>query len=590
MYAGCGAIDEAKDLFIDYKSRDIITWTVLIAALIQQGETKDALTLFECMKQEGLSPDAITFTVTLKACGAMKAVNTGNSIHGEIARLGLLISDVVLGNALIDMYVKFGHLMKAQQVLEGLPCRDTVSWNTLIAGYVQHQQPEKALACFERMQREALPPDAVTFVCLLKACGTLGAVDMGEQIHEQIINQGLMEENIVLGTALVDMYAKCGALTKAQTVLKELSVRDIVSWNTLISSYAHQGQGEEVFHCIEQMQLEGIYPSPITFGCILKACGTVGDIVKGEQIHDVISRQGLIEFHNSLGSALVDMYAKCGSLAKAKEVFDGLPSRDTVSWSSLIAEYVQQGEAEQAFDCFKQMQQEGLRADGITFACMLKACAILGTVNRGRVVHDEILKEGLLGTDAMLDNALVDMYAKCGVLRKAQLVLEEIPFRDVVCWNALIAGYAQQGESDRALSCFRKMELEGFHPDASTFLSLLTSCCHLGLLEEGCKCFISMITRYNITPDVNHYTCMVDLFGRAGQLQKAACLIAQMPFSDHGSVISALLTACRKLGDMSLGRWAFQRALQLDEIDGAVYALMCDIYSITGSQVDTENS
>ncbi|KAI5060789.1 hypothetical protein GOP47_0025209 [Adiantum capillus-veneris] len=588
MYASCGALAKARELLIPHNSNDVITWTTLITSYTRQGQSQNALDCYELMKQEGPSPDAVTFMSVLKACGSIKAAYKGKQIHDEIARQGLLGSDVVLGNALIDMYAKCGVLRKAQQVLEELPYRDVVSWNTLIGGHTQHGQPEQALACFWQMQGDGLSPDAVTFSCILKSCGALRAINEGERIHEQIASQGLLGKNIVLGTALVDMYASCGALVKAQTMLEELFPRDVISWNALISGYAQHGWGKEALKCFERMQHEGISPNSVTFGCILKACGSIRALSKGEQIHDVIKRQGLLETDNGLGTALVDMYAKCGALVKAAQTLEGLSFQHAASWSALIAGYVQEGKGEQAMHCFERMQHNGLYPDAITFTCALKACAIIGAVDRGKHIHDEIVRQNLIGNDRVLGGALVDMYAKCGSLEKARKVLEELPSRDVVSWSALIAGYAQRGESEQVLSCFRQMQLEGFNAEASTFSSVLTSCCHLGLVEEGHRCFVDMSTKYGVKPDVYHYTCMVDLFGRAGHLDKAACLIEESPFSNHFSVLSALLGACRKWGDVCIGRWAFDRVVQVDRSNGAAYVLMSDVYAAAGMQEDAE--
>ena len=181
------------------------------------------------------------------------------------------------------------------------------------------------------MQCESLSLDVVTFVCLLKACGTIGDVEMGKNIHNEINSMGLLEKNIVLGNSLVDMYVRCGVLVKAQEILKELPIRDVVSWNALISGYSHQKQCQQAFNCFEKIQSEGLAPDVVIFISLLKACGTIGAMGEGKKLHEEIVNRGLLEKNIVLGNALMDMYMKCVMCVQAQEVFEGLPVRDVIS-------------------------------------------------------------------------------------------------------------------------------------------------------------------------------------------------------------------------------------------------------------------
>ena len=226
--------------------------------------------------------ECCTFVALLKVCAKKKDLCEGRRLHIEILRKGLLQKNSYLGSSLISMYVKCGMLAKAQEVLDTLPFRTQFSWNALIAGYSQQGKGHDALNCFERMQNEGLFPDVITYTCIVKACGIIGAIGKGKQMHDEISRRGLLEKDVVLGSALVDMYAKCGALTKAIQVLKELPIRNVVSWNSLIAGFAQQGQGYRALDCLEQMQIEGISPDEVTFISILKACGTIGTIDKAK--------------------------------------------------------------------------------------------------------------------------------------------------------------------------------------------------------------------------------------------------------------------------------------------------------------------
>ncbi|KAI5067683.1 hypothetical protein GOP47_0018211 [Adiantum capillus-veneris] len=588
MYVKCGALVKAQQVFEELSPRNIVSWNTIIAGHAHNGQGKKALRYFDRMRQEGgLSPNAVTFSSILKACGSSGALHMGKQIHEKISREGLL-NNLKLGTALVDMYVKCGSLVKAREVLEDLPSRDVISWNVLLSGYAQKGHGEQALTCFEEMRQGGISPDAVTFVCMLQACASIRAIDKGERIHDEIDRQGFLGKYVQLGNALVDMYAKCGALQKAHQVLLDLPSRNIVTWNALIAGYAQGGHGEQALKCFQQVHLDGLMPDAVTYTCILKSCGSIGAIEKGEEIHDTISRRGLLENNIVLGTALVDMYAKCGALEKAQRVLKVLQSRDVVSWSALISGYAQQGQGEQALNCFECMQREGLSPNAVTFASILKACASIGAVDKGEQIHDAIAQQGLLKNNIILGTALVDMYAKCGALSKAHLLLKEFSFRDVVLWGALMAGYVQQGHAKEALCCFKEMQDEGLTPDTVAFSSVLLACSQLGLVEDGYMHFMSMSSKYGMKPVMEHYICMVDLLGRAGHLDKAGSMIKEIPFPKNILIWTALLGACQIWGDVNIGRWAFEEAVLVDRTDSAAYILMSNIYVAAGMPDDAK--
>ncbi|KAH7353028.1 hypothetical protein KP509_19G075900 [Ceratopteris richardii] len=439
------------------------------------------------------------------------------------------------------------------------------------------------------MQNKGIPANAVTYACVLKACASIGASEKGEEIHNLILQQDLLIDDRVLGNALVDMYAKCGDFSKAQDVLQNLPFRDVVSWSALIAGYAKEGQAEQALKCFHRMQHEGIRPNAVTYACILKAYAALGALHEGEKIHDVVKNQELLQNNVELGTALVDMYAKCGALSKAKCVFDSLLHRDVVCWNALIVGYTHDGQGEQALDCFKRMKHDGITPNATTYACILKACASIGACDEGQKIHDEIERQGLLEVDIMVGNALVDMYAKCGKLSKAQEVLHQLPFRDVVSWNALITGFAQGGLGEQALSCFEKMQSEGISPDAVSFLCILNVCSHLGLVDKGYEYFVNMTTKYGIIPNSECFTCIIDLFGRAGHLEKAVQLIQEMPVFDRSANWIALLSASHKWGDIKVGRLAYEQAAQVDKMHGPAVLLMANMYSSAEGEINKRN-
>ncbi|MCO5568342.1 hypothetical protein L7F22_022041 [Adiantum nelumboides] len=218
---------------------------------------------------------------SLKACAKQKDLCQGSQIHADIRASGLLEKDAYLQSTLVSMYAKCGAFVRAQHVINELPVADVISWTALIAGYVQHDQGKKALACFHQMQSKGLSPSAFTYSCTLKACGIMQDVDTGKQIHSEIVSQGLLRNNVVLGNSVIDMYVKCGVLLKAQKVFDALVVRDASSWNALLAGYAQQGQGQEALACFQRMRTKGFSPNAITYACVLKACGIMQNLDMG---------------------------------------------------------------------------------------------------------------------------------------------------------------------------------------------------------------------------------------------------------------------------------------------------------------------
>ena len=534
------------------------------------------------------SEHAASLVASIKVCTKQKDLQKGARIHSYLLKRGLLEKDIYLGNALIHLYAKCGILTKALEVFNDLPFRNVVSWSSLMVGYAQQGYGHMAINCFERMQKEGLCPDAFAFSSALKACASTGAIDKGKEIHDEIVTRGLLEEDIVLGTALVDMYAKCGFLAKAQQVLEELPDRDVVTWSALIAGFVEHGESIRALCFFEKMQSEGFSPNSVTFISILKACGSTRNIRKGEQIHEVIINKKLLEKDIVLGNALVDMYVKCGVLVKAQQLLEKLPVRNVVSWSTLIAGYAEQGQSDKSLYCFERMKNDGFSPNMVTFICVLKACGHIGAIEKGKEIHDEIVNRGLLEKDIVLGTALVDMYAKCGSYVKARQVLEELPYRDVISWSTLIAAYAERGQGHEALVCFERMQREGLTPDHITFLSVLTACCRSGLLEEAQTLFGDINQKYDFNLNLKHQTCLVLGLGLVGRFDEGLSMIRSLPSCGYFAIWLAVLGGCRKWANVKLGKLAFDQTMQLDPSCASAYVLMADIFLAAGMLEDAE--
>lgn len=515
----------------------------------------------------------------LKCCARSREKERGCLLHDQIAGDGSLQKNILVGTALVDMYAKFGMLAKAQDVFDKLPNRDVVLWNALISGYTQHGWSREALDCFERMKSQGFSLDEVTFACSLKACAVAKAIEKGEGILAEIKKEGLLAKSQIVGNAVVDMYAKCGLLENARQLFDMLPVRNLVTWNALITGYAQNEHGEEAVDCYEKMKVQEIFPDAVTYACVLKACGTIGARDKGQEIHGDIEKIGFLRSDQIVSNALIDMYGKCGLLVKAFQLFNDLHFRDVVSWNALIAGYVHNERGEEALNCFEQMRLQGLSPSAVTFACCLKACGCIGAMARSTEIHAHIAHSGLLKSNQVVGNALVDVYAKFGVLEKAQEVFDILPNRNIVSWNSLLTGYAQLGEVECVLDSVSRMREDGFDPNLVTFRIILGACRHAGLVEKGLTYFEEMSRTHGIGLLMKHQGCIVDLLSRAGQLEFATAITKDAPAHPSNVMWLTVLGACQKWGNKNLGDEAFEQAVPLCEDKAAAHVSLYNIYA-----------
>ncbi|XP_057837814.1 pentatricopeptide repeat-containing protein At3g24000, mitochondrial-like [Cryptomeria japonica] len=578
MYAKCGSIDKARELFDRMPQRNVVSWTAMIAGYAQNGFVEKALETFKEMRLAGVKPNSTTFVSILPAYAKMEALEQGVDIHQSIKDIGIL-SDVVVATALVDMYAKCGSIDRARELFDRMPQRNVVSWNAMIAGYVQNGLVEKALETFKKMQLTCVESNSTTFTIILPACAKMGALEQGMDIHQSIM-EGDFLSDITTGNALVDMYAKCGIIDKACELFDRMPQRDVISWNVMIAGYVQNRMVEKAIETFGQMQLAGLKPNSTTFVSILPACAKMGAFEQGMDIHQRIIEGGFMS-DVMVANALIDMYAKCGSIDKAREQFDRMLQRDVISWNAIISGYAQNGFVDKALEIFKQMQFTGVKPDSTTFVTILPACAKMGTLEQGIDIHENII-EGEFLSDIVVGNALVDMYAKCGSIDKARELFDRMPQRDVISWTAMIAGYAQNGFCKDALKIFELMKHSGTCPDIVSFTCVLYACSHVGLVDEGCTYFNHMSNLYCITPTADHYVCMVDLLSRAGYLEDTLNFIIKMPVKPVAVVWMCFLGACRSHMNIGLGVFTSTLLFDLDPKNAATYVLLSNIYAEVG--------
>lgn len=420
-------------------------------------------------------------------------------------------------------------------------------YNTLIRGFSDSDHPYHSLTTFIDMRRNSNnAPDSFSFAFVLKATANLRSYTTGIQLHSQAILYGL-DTHLYVGTTLVGMYAECGWISHAGKVFDEMFEPNIVAWNAMITAY---------LRCCDVRGAEKLY--------------------KRMPVRDLIS-----------SNIMLAGYMKYGELQLAKKLFfHEMPLKDDVSWSTMIVGFSHNGCFDEAFDLFVESQRLGLRSNEVSLTGILSVCAQAGAFEFGKVLHGYIEKSGLVWITSV-NNALLDMYSKCGNINMARLVFERMPGKkSIVSWTTMVAGLAMQGYGEEALKVFHQMEESGIKPDGITFISVLYACSHAGLIDHGNRYFSMMKNHYGIEPTFEHYGCMVDLYGRAGDLQKAYNFITQMPIKPNVVIWRTLLGACSIHGNVELAEEVQKTLSELDPNDSGDHVLLSNIYAVAGKWKD----
>ncbi|CAM8941885.1 unnamed protein product [Rhodiola kirilowii] len=430
----------------------------------------------------------------------------------------------------------------------------------------------RAMRAMEAMERSGLYADAVTYSELIKCCLARRAVDDGKRVHRHVCSAGY-EPKTFLINILLNMYVKFSLLDDARKLFDKMPDRNVVSWTTMIAGFANAGMSDDALEFLVLMLRDGVKPNMFTFSSVLRACESLRTL---RQLHCGMIKPGL-ESDVFVRSALINSYSKWGELRNALGVFNEMVTGDSIVWNSIIGGFAQNNEGDEAMNIFKRMKRAGFVANQASLTSVLRACTSLSLLELGRQVHVHILK---YDRDLILENALLDMYCKCGSLEDAKGVFTRMVDKDVISWSTMVAGLAQNGYSKEALRLFDAMKgSSGIRPNYITLLGVLFACSHAGLVDDGWYYFQSMNRLYGIEPGREHYGCMVDLLGRAGKLDAAAKLISEMKCEPDAVTWRMLLASCRVHKNVDLAAHAAEQILKLDPTDVGTYILLSNIYA-----------
>ncbi|KAE9592541.1 putative tetratricopeptide-like helical domain, DYW domain-containing protein [Lupinus albus] len=480
-----------------------------------------------------------------KALDQHPDIKTLKNVHSKIYYLSFH-EKTSLGIKLMRAYAACGEPGLARKVFDEIPERNVVVYNVMIRSYVNNHLYDNALRVFKDVVSGGFSGDNYTYPCVLKACSCSNNLRFGLQLHGAVLKVRL-DSNLFVGNGLIALYGKCGRLLEARHVLDEMLSKDVVSWNSMVAGYAQNLRFDDALEICREMEA-------------LRQKSDAGTMA-------------------SLMPAITN--TSYDNVLYVREMFLNLENKSLVSWNVMISVHMKNSMPSEAVDLYLQMENGGVERDAITCASVLPACGDLSALLLGKRIH-EYAERKKLCPNLLLENALIDMYARCGCLDDARKVFDRMKFRDVASWTSLISAYGTTGQGCNAVELFTEMQKSGLSPDSIAFVAILSACSHSGLLDEGRIYFKQMTDEYNLTPRIEHFACFVDLLGRAGQVDEAYNFIKKMPMEPNERVWGALLSSCRVYSNMDIGLLAADNLLQLAPEESGYYVLLSNIYAKAG--------
>ncbi|XP_027105339.2 pentatricopeptide repeat-containing protein At5g04780, mitochondrial-like [Coffea eugenioides] len=486
-------------------------------------------------------PASVSYSKLLSELCKSKSLEPGLRIQAYLHKIGLN-EDRANRNHLINLYSKCGRFAYARKLIDESPEPDSVSWSSLISGYAQNGLGKEALLAFRWMYHLGIKSNEFALPSVLKACSISKDFVLGKQVHGIVVVSGF-ESHVYVANTLAVMYSKCGEFVDSRRLFDEIPERNVVSWNALFSSYTQINRFGEAVGLFREMIASGTMPDEFSLSTILNACTGLGDIGQGEKIHGFLIKLNFDYDPFSL-NALVDMYAKLGSLEDASAVFQEINHPDIVTWNSIIAGYALHEYHDQALQLFEQMTSSGIRPNVFTLSSALKACTGLRLQEFGRQLHSLLLKMNSM--DSFVSVGLIDMYSKCGLAEHARIVYDSMPEKDLIAVNAMISGYTQYGSHIEGLILFVETSRKGMGFNQSTLVAIL-SCTASMQAISACKQFHALSVKSGLQSDAFVTNSLIDSYGKCSRTDDAARVFEEYSTIDLPSFTS-IITAYAQCG------------------------------------------
>ncbi|PRQ43401.1 putative tetratricopeptide-like helical domain-containing protein [Rosa chinensis] len=520
-----------------------------------------------------------------------------------------------LASKLINFYSRANQLKQAHKVFDEIPQKNTFAWNALLIGYSIRNMHTDTLRVFSAMVESGSPevkPDNFTITCVMKALGGLfSGSDLAKEVHCFVLRYGF-DSDVFVANCLMTFYSRCDEVGMARSLFDRMPGKDIVSWNSMIAGYSqagYYGECKELYR--EMVESVELRPDDVTAVSVLQACVQSSDLKFGMEVHQFLN-ESHIEMNVMLYNALIGLYARCGKLDCAQELFDGMSEKDDVTYGSLVSGYMFHGFVDKAMDIFREctnrslstwnamisglvqnnrheaaielvreMQACGFKPNTVTLSSVLPAISYFSNLKVGKEIHAHSVRNNF-DWNIYVATAIIDTYAKSGFLPGAQQVFDQSKYKSLVIWTAIISAYAAHGDAYVSIGLFYKMLSTGIQPDEVTFTAVLTACSHSGVVDEAWKIFKAMFPVYGIHPSVEHYACMVGVLSRAGRLTEAAELIQNMSIEPSAKVWGALLNGASVACNVELGKFVCDRLFQMEPENTGNYIIMANLYSQAG--------
>ncbi|PSR92781.1 Pentatricopeptide repeat-containing protein [Actinidia chinensis var. chinensis] len=531
LYSRFGATDYAHKLFDEIPQPNSFLWTSMIHGYVENCEYTQGLATFSWMRSESVDPLNFTICSVLKALARLTRLKDGVVLYGFVLKSGFGC-DLIVQNAMIDLFMRCGKVDFARWVFNEMHEKDVISWNSMISGYGNNGRVEAARELFNIM----------------------------------------VERSVISWTSMICGYVKAGDMLEAQALFEAMPVKDLASWNVMISGYVEAGDLNAARFAFERTRVRDVG----TWNLMISGFCKAGEVESAKDYFNRMPSKNVASW-----TIMIDGYIKAGEIDNARCLFDQMPERNLVAWSTIIGGCAKNGQPRCALELFDRFKEQGIKTDETFILGIILACSQLGILDAAESIIRDYVGPSL-SSNLRVVTSLIDMYAKCGSIKKAFQVFEMVHHKDLLCYSTMIAAFANHGLSQEAISLFNEMYRENVRPDGVTFLGVLVACSHGGLVNEGKWYFKQMTEEFGIWPSEKHYACMVGLLGRSGCLEEAHDLIRSIPVEVTSVVWGALLAACTVHCNIQLAETAAAELFMIEPDNSGNYILLSNIYAAAG--------
>ncbi|KAK1418870.1 hypothetical protein QVD17_28018 [Tagetes erecta] len=586
MYVSC-LYDGVEKVFETMPKRNVVSWNILISWYVKVGRFEEAVRCFVRMMKSGVKPSVVSFVNVFPAVAGIGDSRVADVVYGLLVKFGdEFCTDVFATSSAISMFADLGSVELSRKVFDNSLDRNVEVLNTMIGGYVQNNLPIEAFDLFIRslFSSDDVGIDKVTLISVLTAASQLQELDLAKQMHAYVL-KSVPDLPVIVMNALVVMYSRCSSIESSLKIFNTMNVKDIVTWNTMISSLVQNGMNDESLVLVSDMLKQGFIIDDVTICALLSAASNLRNQEIGKQTHGYLLRHN-IQF-KGIESYLIDMYAKSGLIRVAQNLFERNCSndRDQATWNAMIAANCQNGLVDQTFSVFRQMIDHNVTPNAVTIASVLPACSLLGSTRLAKQIHAFAIRS-FLDHNVFVHSALVDTYSKLGIIAYAENVFAFSNEKNAVTYTNMILGYGQHGMGEKSLDLFNSMRENGVQPDSVTIIAALCACSYSGLVDEGLKLFESMEAEYKIVPSLEHYSCVVDMLGRVGRVSEAYDFVTRLGENgNHLKIWGSLLGSCRTHGEFQLGKVVAGKLVEmgLGNKNAGYHALLSNMYAEEGN-------